>query len=1698
MTSLKLKPAERRVVAGLIGGQDPQRAFGYPPTSQLDEDALRLVRAKIDVALVAQGFVQPNGAVSREEAVTHDVLRRYREQARQLQATVTQPVPIVGRVQRFLDEHLRDVSPSDIAPQLPRHVFVLAEHGLARELSFPPGAKSFISETLSSYRILQGVLHNPRSDKRTTANSFHVAEGGLPISADKLRVPKAVFATMLREALAPPEAASLLPYTANSTTKVHCMAQLMLRPEVAPEVPGIRARQTMETLCLAPGTLVSCLDYLESIFGNAGDPFLPENDAALDSEHWSGHTGCIVLAPHLTKKTKKELGLPRWEDANELQRAQGMCWKSETELYNNGNAFKLCCRNETGVIVTIVADNYYGYCVAKGTPVSLADGLSIPIESFSPSTVASFGQQEKPEWCPYEVSSAPGMTSALSDGNTFMGMRDCVTVNLFDGSQLTLTPDHRVLVQHGEDQHYVEAGKLKPEHKVVCSALGSIPDVQDNTPFTLGPWNDKHHRPQLLAFARILGAVITDGCIHERSCELHVGSHSDVLAVQRDVMTIVGEASKVPYFHKGGDVHSSVWVVPLPTTPFLRMFFDLGLQPGRKTAQPWKIPSIAFSAPKWFKREFCAGAWGGNGGAPTITAKSMAQSVKYHHCLQINPSNCEAAKAAHRQTMQRFSDMLSSFAVENTIFETYLAAVEKNGRVVNKVCQPDGTGNFPEGSSILRYYFQVGVTLSTAGINSFASCIGVRFCEDKCARFEIYRRWQQYRSILEEQRNFLTKAYSDLKREHTKEAYEHAVALTREKFGANLREDALCTLSAVKHRANHANGRAVRRRYDEALSLAEFAEMVQYRGRGGRGNPCTCVYVPVVSVKACGMREVYDVSVPKFENFVAGGFVVHNCKKEVKTQLSYAANLAGLAEEEHSGGTLALPQYSYGLTHDAAAEAQRWPHLSGYSFTEAIKLIGDAADVRPEGYAVDRNFSRIIYVPEDAFFSLERNMVTFNGGKSSLRLLPGTSYVLPSGFKLSVRHHPAAPAWRLIGTEGRGTVIHKPTTVSGGGKSELSKAIDGAMIFGALFVGDPEEDFALVDELLNHDYSTRFRDPSHPRDTRPLLAESRSLGSVIKLLTPSERDYTDEYNKWLRRFPGHVLPIVYYVKRFWKPAWGTDWRSHFSTDLINGTHGHELKFENRRILAGYLRVGTTPAGLWRTFKTRIDFVAASKVQLEDDISSAITVSKSWLPSTAIDPSSVSIRSKDISFKLAHNCEFRLFQRPDDCVRRGTDAQCEYDLAQDGSFIANFEPLRPSAIREVVEDVSGLEQFTPPMREFLARAAAEPEDSYVVCSDRTRIVNGQPTANPRYLQTRPDAVDPEATYLAEMGMRLAQRVPAGQPLCAPVDVTLLGRRISKPAPGLPNLAVYNPLHYQELPELMADLFCCVSGTSPSTTGAGSEGPLTKGPFNALPFPIDLNNAFVSYALTGLGGWSTPTGNIGPQLSFSHDVSFISPEIFSRMKPFERDPKWLEANGYLERVADFEFEGRKVLASRLGLRITDKFVHFLGRVFEVPSGVFERSILHPELQSPAGFADGVDSIVQVQRVIAQRYFDDGTIDMLCPPLRALCHIMAKGSFEGKDLSDPGFRAMFTREAVLSSAWYHERLETQQHRDMALWQRHIESLQRFIASPNSTEPTARLDLVSRLEHAKQMLAKVSSPSYLETLVGTIGADPLFPKCK
>jgi hypothetical protein len=339
--------------------------------------------------------------------------------------------------------------------------------------------------------------------------------------------------------------------------------------------------------------------------------------------------------------------------------------------------------------------------------------------------------------------------------------------------------------------------------------------------------------------------------------------------------------------------------------------------------------------------------------------------------------------------------------------------------------------------------------------------------------------------------------------------------------------------------------------------------------------------------------------------------------------------------------------------------------------------------------------------------------------------------------------------------------------------------------------------------------------------------------------------------------------------------------------------------------------------------------------------------------------------------------------------------------------------------------------------------------------------------------------------------LASGVADREPLLAVVQAVLAGRRANRAQPEieLPPLAVYNPIHFQELPELFMDFLSSLTGKSPSTTGFGSEGALTKGPFNALWPVVDMNNALVSAILTGYGGFTSVAGTIGPRYRVDHDVSMLVPEVWCRMSPREREPAYLIQNGYLEKIEDFVFRGRPVLASRLGYRITARFVErFLGRIFQTPGAVFVEEMLKPELQGIEPFAAGVDALVETQTRVAQSYFEDGSADAACPPLKALLHVMVHGHYEGKPIDHPALRALFTRENLIASAWYRERLTTKQERDVALWRRHAAALDGTAARGAKYASM----LAERRDYVARELARVASPAYLEELMGTLGADP------
>lgn len=1135
----------------------------------------------INMKLVALGFSPVIKKESDIKAIAdkkflkiaNNLIQNYRSKARFL---TNYYCPADTRINNFISKYFHDV---DFVNELkvPKSSFILDQKGIARELSLPPDANEFHTHQIHSYRIQQGVLHNPEHDRRTTKGSFHIVEGGLPVPLDKFEVPKKTYAHLLRAAINPPKDLMKLPFTSTNDSEAATFVSLLTRPIVSPKVKGVIEQKSLEVRFFVPGNFVSNLDFVESIFGNAGNPNHAKNDAALDVAHWTGHTGCVILAPHLITLKKKDVGLPHYDNATKRQRENGMCWKTEDELYNNGSAFKLTCRDERGVAVTLIADNYFGYS-----------------------------------------------------------------------------------------------------------------------------------------------------------------------------------------------------------------------------------------------------------------------------------------------------------------------------------------------------------------------------------------------------------------------------------------------------------------------------------------------------------------------------------KKEIKTMITYSANLFGMAEEEHAGGAIAFPRKNLGTSFDGELflKKLKTPH---YSFEEIKSHYAPIMDIMPENYGIDKKNKQIIYIPENSKVDIYKGDIwwEYKGKTNSFKLSPEKYYIYPSGHRLTLEKTPSGTAsWRLVSTMTEGTFCHKPCTVSGGGKSEISKSLQNAIIYSPFTIDNFDTDFAKADEIIKHDYTKRWKPEFDKNDKRTFLESTRTLGSAIKLLTPSV-EYTKEYNDYLNAIPEHIKSLVLFVKRFYRPErHKANWKEFFTVDVVNGRNGRELIFNGRKILGSYLRVGFGKDGSWLLHKLRTDFIASEKIQTEDDITASIVIPAEQLKY-------LSVHNNCPSLKMTENCEQKFFQRPDEAIHRGYDKDAERDLSLEGNFTSNYEPLTAADAEEIIADAINFDKYTEPIQELIKKGAKN-KDLFFITPSHTRILeDGSHSTNPRYLQVRPDLVDPLDEYMTDVSVRFSRKMPWNEPVSLPVDAVLPGRRNNPadPEKGIRPLAVYNPIHYQELPELFMDFITSLTGKSPSTTGAGSEGALTKGPFNMLTATSDLNNALLSYILTGYEGFSSAAGYVGKDYRFDHDISLLIPEIWCRIKPQERNAANFIKEHALEKLEDFDYNGKKVLASRLGYRITSRFCSkFMNRVFNEPQAVFNEKMLKPELQSMEDFVDGINNIVEAQQRVALNYFEDGSINVAIPPLQVLLNIMAYGHYEGKDISNPELRKLFEREYVINSDWYKERLLRKQQIDTTTTINFITYLKEYMAKPSNTEIVQTLKLQERLELAQTKLAYFKSEQYLKDLVGTIGADPLY----
>ena len=353
-------------------------------------------------------------------------------------------------------------------------------------------------------------------------------------------------------------------------------------------------------------------------------------------------------------------------------------------------------------------------------------------------------------------------------------------------------------------------------------------------------------------------------------------------------------------------------------------------------------------------------------------------------------------------------------------------------------------------------------------------------------------------------------------------------------------------------------------------------------------------------------------------------------KEGVKTQISYAANLYGLCVRKSTCWLAPLVYASYSLGDEFHTD--KHVRYRGHSFEEVLALSGSAMVLQPEGYAVDKRFPEIIYVSRDVRFDLQRQTVTWPSpeGDRVIKLLADKIYVRPSGYKVQMEKPPGNNAWRLVGTVAEGVLCQQTFHSSPAAANLKFPNQSPTPFFKAPFSSPISKRISTRwQSCCVANFSKRFKDPAkNGTDKRPVLSSERSLGSVIKLFTPSELDYSPEFNQWLSSIPQYLLELIFVIKRFYKPEWGDNWREHFTVDIINGTPGNELKCDNRKLISNFLRVGYDSEGAWRVFGVRQDFHPATKLQVEDDITASVVVPAAALKHLNPDYSHGSLKCRE--------------------------------------------------------------------------------------------------------------------------------------------------------------------------------------------------------------------------------------------------------------------------------------------------------------------------------------------------------------------------------------------------------------------------------------------------------------------------------------
>lgn len=432
-------------------------------------------------------------------------------------------------------------------------------------------------------------------------------------------------------------------------------------------------------------------DLVEKVYAQANLDIIPKTIGAYPSMLWNGGSpiGNGIFHWELAGlKTEHLSGMFDWETLRE-----------HVKTYGVRNSLTVACM-PTATTSQLLGNNE---CLAEGTPVTLSNGLSKPIEKITISDrVMSYSEEAKcfTESEVYQV--------------LYKGQKETVLLTFADGSTVECTTDHKFMLETGE---WCEAKDIPILGTAVKTGLRGVvdridPDEED--------WSIKlrtmslrmdtpEKREQALAFARILGYVLGNDLCSTTSAVAQFESASDREDFIYDFRKIDPEESHIC---RDGD-RAMIF------GPISHEIENLcGLNP-----KTWPDFVTDSRCPKAVLREFLAGLFGGN----WLEQLRDKKSVTFSHRFPPPPfRQIKFEKSVHRNSLSRLIDDM----------KTLCTMLEKCGVPNAALC----TGGVGPKKATMNISWPSG----NAHQYQFMENIGIRYCTRQSAQCSIAAMWFKY------------------------------------------------------------------------------------------------------------------------------------------------------------------------------------------------------------------------------------------------------------------------------------------------------------------------------------------------------------------------------------------------------------------------------------------------------------------------------------------------------------------------------------------------------------------------------------------------------------------------------------------------------------------------------------------------------------------------------------------------------------------------------------------------------------------------------------------------------------------------------------------------------------------------------------------------------------------------------------------